>query len=143
MRAAIAIVVVMLASACEPTGHLDPRGTSASVSASWLVNGQAADEASCAAATITHVRVRFFDGDVAIDHAGLVFGCAGGAFDTRPERILAGGSWTAALLALNANAALGESTVVADGPQGIYDASSGHVDLGVVDFRTSASDAGP
>jgi hypothetical protein len=83
------------------------------------------------------VRVRFFDGERTHDHPDLVFPCAAGAFDTRPERVVAHGTWTLALIAIDA-----DGNLLAAGTPETHDTADagGHLVLGNVDFLLGAGD---
>lgn len=120
---------------------LDPIGNDASVEGQWLINGATPTAASCASLGITHVRVRVRDGSRIIDPAALVFDCADGGFDTRPNLVLADGTWTLQLVALNADAPSG-MVEVSEGPEEIHDtlAEGGHIVLdNVVNFEGTPS----
>ncbi len=91
---------------CIVNVDFDPVGSAASVQGSWTVEGAPPTAESCA--EIAYVRVRFFEDDERRDHAGLVFECAAGGFDTRPERVIAQGLWTVALVAIRADGSVVE-----------------------------------
>ncbi|HEY8428660.1 MAG TPA: hypothetical protein VIL20_09810 [Sandaracinaceae bacterium] len=121
---------------CIAGVSFDPVGTAASVEGRWTVAGAAPSSARCAELSITHVRVRFYDGERTFDHPDLVFPCEQGAFDTRPERVVAGGTWTMQLLAIDNTTPVGESNVVGAGPLEMLDTGDarGHLVLTSVDF---------
>jgi hypothetical protein len=135
---AIALAFCSLSAAgCVASVRFDPVGSAATVEGAWLLDGAAPSSESCAARSITHVRVRFFEPDdpeVFRDHPDLVFPCEDGSFDTRPQAVLASGAWSSTLLALDANAPLGEELIVAMGPDVESSTTSGHVVLPPVDF---------
>lgn len=133
----VAPLLAFACAGCVASVDFDPVGTGATVEASWTIEGAAASAESCAARSITHVRVRFFDpadAEIFRDHPDLVFACAGGSFDTRPDPVLKSGEWTLRLLALNNDAMLGQDFVVASGPEVLSDTSTGHVVIPPVDF---------
>ena len=126
MRSAIALIltgsVALVASGgCIVRVGLDPVGAAASAQGSWTVDGAAPTATSCG--EIAYVRVRFYDGDEHRDHAGLVFECARGAFDTRPERVIAQGQWEVALVAIRA-----DGSIVHEGARQTIETSEGHVE---------------
>lgn len=97
-RAALACLLSISLAGCIVSVEFDPVGTAASMEATWTVQGAPATEDSCG--EIRFVRIRFFDGDEHRDHPDLVFDCAAGGFDTRPERLVASGAWTVAPIAI-------------------------------------------
>lgn len=142
--ARIAVLLALALAGCIVEVSFDPVGTAASAEGSWSIGGAQASAASCAALEITHVRVRFYDGDRTFDHPRLVFPCEAGGFDTRPDRVVASGTWTMQLLAVNNDVPVGVSNVVASGPLEVQDTldARGHIVLSAVDF-VRAADAGP
>ncbi len=144
-RLAPTVVLVSIASAgCIGEVAFDPVGTAASVEGAWSVGGAAPSESSCGALSITHVRVRFYEGERTFDHPRLVFRCEEGSFDTRPDRVVAGGTWTMQLLAVDNDVPVGVSNVVAEGPLETHDTldARGHIVMSAADF-VRAADAGP
>jgi len=131
--------IALLAAAIGVSGCIveitfDPIGADASVEGSWTINGAAPTAESCAALGISHVRVRFFDGDRWADHPELVFSCTEGGFDTRPQAVVADGQWTMALVAIDA-----DGDAIAMGPTQTVDtlAGGGHIALTPIDFMAS------
>ncbi len=136
----LALLVGLVSTGCIVEVAFDPVGTAASVQGEWLVDGAPATPESCAAASITHVRVRFYEGERTFDHARLVFPCAEGGFDTRPERVVAAGTWNMQMLAVNNEAPVGESNVVGEGPLETIDTldARGHIVLETASFTAPA-----
>ncbi len=136
MIAALAAAVAVNASGCIVEVTFDPIGRDASIAGSWTIDGAAPTQASCDAAGISRVRVRFFEGSDFRDHPDLVFNCADGAFDTRPNAVVADGIWTMSLIPIDASGAV----VVTDPatPRETFDTIvvGGHIDLTPVDFGT-------
>ncbi|HJL17415.1 MAG TPA: hypothetical protein RMH99_17230 [Sandaracinaceae bacterium LLY-WYZ-13_1] len=122
---------------------IDPVGSDASLEGGWTIGGAPASAAACEANGITHVRVRVFDGADYADPASLVFDCADGAFDTRPNDVLRDGIWTLQLLAVDANAPAGE-VVVDEGPMMSFDTlvEGGHIVIPTVDFMGEPTGTG-
>ncbi|MGE0786233.1 MAG: hypothetical protein AB7S26_11130 [Sandaracinaceae bacterium] len=131
----LALAQPLLASGCIVTVTFDPIGQDASISGTWTIDGVPPDAASCAAAGIDSVRVRFFDGeDDYRDHPDLVFPCADGQFDTRPTLLINGGVWTLALIPIRA-----DGSVVETDPPALRETfdtvlAGGHIELTPVDF---------
>lgn len=96
------------------TSVFDPSGTAVSLNGSWTVNGAAPTVASCG--NIARVRVAICQTSAATDcwsTPSLSFPCASGAFDTRPTRVLAAGSYHSLWEALDASGnVLQESTAL-------------------------------
>lgn len=122
MRCRLGLILTLATTGCVVNVGFDPFGTAQTASGSWTIAGAAPSAASCEAAGVDYVRVRLYDGDGYRDGGELVFGCADGAFDTRPEGVLAGGTWTLGMVAIDADgqpiamqAALGSDAITADG----------------------------
>lgn len=124
-------VIAFACTGCIPVTDFDPVGNAASVSASWTVDGAAPSEASCRELVrpfanagsepgLPRVRVSFLDSERAVPHSGLVFDCALGSFDTGENRVVAAGSWTVRLEAIDP-----AGRVIAVGPSGVYEATDG------------------
>ena len=114
-------------SACIAQVGFDPVGEAASVEGSWTIGGEPPRPERCADRAIRFVRVRFFDGSQHRDHPGLVFDCGAGAFDTRPTRLVAPGSWAIRLVAIR-----DDGSEVESGPEVVYDTTTGHIELATV-----------
>lgn len=106
---AVPWILALALSSCIVPVDFDPVGESSSMQGSWTIAGSAPTDGSCG--EIAYVRVRFFRDEDHRDHHALVFACALGGFDTRPERVVAEGAWTVALVAIRA-----DGSVVAQGP---------------------------
>ncbi|MBX3272250.1 MAG: hypothetical protein KF729_18440 [Sandaracinaceae bacterium] len=133
MRSALLVQVacsVTLAAfgGCIVRVGFDPVGVAASAEGSWTIDGAPPTAASCG--EVAYVRVRFFEGGEHRDHAGLVFECARGAFDTRPERVIAEGQWEVALVAIRA-----DGSIVREGVHQTIETSEGHVELAALDLE--------
>ncbi len=123
--------VLSLGSACIINATFDPIGTDRRAEGRWLVNGAAPTQESCAAAGIDFVRVRFFDVSRTADHPRLVFPCAQGSFDTRPDGVIAAEAWNIALVAIDAEG----NAVVTAPPERVEPVDvSGHLVLTPADF---------
>jgi hypothetical protein len=124
-------LALALTPACVSDVVFDPIGTEWTIAGSWLVNGAPPSASTCAAAGIDFVRVRFFDVSRTADHPRLVFPCAQGSFDTRPEALVASGTWSIALVAIDAEGnAMAMATPQTFEPVDVR----GHVELGTADF---------
>lgn len=102
-------IVALALSGCIVQVDFDPVGEASSMQGSWTIAGAAPTADGCG--EIAYVRVRFFRGEEHRDHHALVFECPAGGFDTRPERVVAEGAWTVALVAIRA-----DGSVVEQGP---------------------------
>ena len=124
-------IVSLLLGGCVAEVGFDPVGDAASVEGAWTLGGVPAGDASCQALGASYVRVRFFRGEDYRDHSRLVFPCAQGAFDTRPDRRVAEGSWDMALIAIDA-----DGQELATGPTETHEAAEnmGHIVLGAADL---------
>lgn len=132
----IGLLAALSVSGCIVEITFDPIGTDASMAGQWTINGAAPTQASCDALGVSHVRVRFYDGTRGVDHPGLVFPCAQGSFDTRPDAVVADGVWTAALIAVDAS-----GTAIGTAPQQTFDtlAVGGHITLTPVNFEAAST----
>lgn len=92
-------------------------GDDTSVSGSWTVMGTTASAANCAEIGVDQVRLVIFDGGARYTDPLLTAPCSAGFIDTRPDRILSAGLYTARWEAIRA----GE--VVATGPERTLDAT--------------------
>ncbi|MGF1469498.1 MAG: hypothetical protein ACFCGT_25535 [Sandaracinaceae bacterium] len=103
-RATLAVLgVALLTSAgCTVEVIFDPLGDDVSVSGSWRIEGQAASRANCQSLGVNQVRVAFFDRGDLFEVGSLVYPCEIGSFDTRPDRVLAAGTYEVALQAIDA-----------------------------------------
>ncbi len=121
---------IVLAGCIVPVGF-DPIGSAASMQGSWTIDGAAPSTESCDAAEVRFVRIRFFEGGAHRDHAGLVFACAVGSFDTRPEFLVGEGEWEIAPIAIRA-----DGSEVAQGARQVTDtrAGDGHIVVAPFDF---------
>lgn len=128
---ALALSLAVGVSGCIVDVIVDPIGQDASIAGSWTVEGAAPTAESCAALGITNVRVRFSSGTETRLHPDLVFDCAVGQFDTRPQRVVADGTWVVQLVAIDA-----DGVEIAAGPESTFDtlAMNGHFDIPAVDF---------
>jgi hypothetical protein len=133
-RLSLVLATLPLAG-CIAEVSFDPVGTAASVEGSWTIDGAPASAEACRAYGIDYVRVRFYRDERTADHPHLVFPCAQGSFDTRPDRIVAEGTWTMGLVAIDA-----EGDAIAVGPEEMASpaALGGHIALAPVDFTASA-----
>lgn len=132
----VGLLAALSVSGCIVEITFDPIGTDASMAGQWTINGAAPTQASCDALGVSHVRVRFYDGTRGVDHPGLVFPCAQGSFDTRPDAVVADGVWTAALVAVDAS-----GTAIGTAPQQTFDtlAVGGHITLTSVNFEAAST----
>ncbi len=132
MRIALGSSFAALAlSGCIVPVGFDPVGDASSMQGSWTVAGASPTVASCG--EVAYVRVRFFEGEEHRDHHDLVFECALGGFDTRPERVVAEGAWQVALVAIRA-----DGSVVEQGPTHTVDTRAeggGHLAIPPFDLR--------
>ena len=97
-------------------------GDDSSVSGSWTVMGETASAANCAAIGVDRVQLVIFDGGIRYTDPLLTAPCSAGLIDTRPDRILSAGTYTARWEALRG------AEVVATGPERVLDArTSTHV----------------
>jgi len=104
MRLSIAqILVAPFFVGCIVPVSFDPVGAAASMEGSWTIDGAPPSAASCEAAEVSYVRIRFFRDEVHRDHAQLAFDCESGSFDTRPELVVGDGEWVIAPLAIRAD----------------------------------------
>ncbi len=128
-------IAALALSSCVAQVTFDPVGTADTVAGSWTVQGQPASVATCSELGIDYVRVRFYRGDHTSDHPALVFPCERGAFDTSPERVVASGTWTMALVAIDA-----DGNTISLGAQETIETAAvgGHIVLTSVDFDGSA-----
>ena len=107
MRSALLLsLLATTLSGCIVNVDFDPVGSASSMQGSWTVGGAPPTAASCG--EVAFVRVRFFEGEEHRDHAGLVFECEAGGFDTRPDRLVAAGQWTVAPVAIRADGSVVE-----------------------------------
>jgi hypothetical protein len=128
------------------TPPFDPTGTDASVEAHWTVQGTAPTLASCGALGIDRVRIAFFDTvGTAYEYTALTANCEDGAFDTRPTRVIAAGTWTVQFQAVDTagtvlgSGAMATVTVAAGGHLSLYDGAP--VDFSSGAFNPMGSDA--
>jgi hypothetical protein len=133
--APLSLLLVLALGGCIAEVTFDPVGTAASVEGSWTIGGAVASAEACRALGIDYVRVRFYRDMRTSDHPHLVFPCERGSFDTSPERIVAEGTWTMALVAIDA-----EGNPIAVGPRETLSTSSGHIALAPVDFTVAGFD---
>lgn len=123
----------------------DPLGSDASVSASWTIERMPPTAGNCAALGIDRVRIAFFDGGSAREYTALSAACAGGSFDTRPERVLRAGTYTVQFQAVDRSGAVlgaGAMTTITATPGGhvsLYDGAP--VDFSSGGFDPMGSDA--
>jgi hypothetical protein len=87
IRRAILTTAALGLFACTVTVDITYLGNEISVSGEWLVDGQDATAATCSAAGISMVEVKFNDG-VGYTREEFTFPCAQGSFDTRPTLVL-------------------------------------------------------
>jgi hypothetical protein len=129
--AACGLASALAVSGCVPGVGLDPVGDDWSIGGSWLLNGEPPTAQSCGALGVAYVRVRFYDGERTADHPRLVFPCAQGTFDTRPEQVVRVGTWTLALVAIDA-----EGRAIATAPPQVFEPVdvTGHIEVSAVDF---------
>ncbi len=136
MRPHCLSLVALALAGCIAEVTFDPVGTAASVEGSWTIAGAPASADTCRAMGIDYVRVRFYREERTADHPHLVFPCEQGSFDTRPDRVVADGTWTMALVAIDA-----EGNQIAVGPQETVTSGAvdEHIALAPVDFTGGAS----
>jgi len=132
----VGLLAALSVSGCIVEITFDPIGTDATMAGAWTINGAAPTQASCDALGVSHVRVRFLDGTRGVDHPDLVFPCAQGSFDTRPNAVVADGAWTVALVAVDTN-----GTAIGTAPQETFDTSveGGHIVLTTVNFEATST----
>ncbi|MEZ4338856.1 MAG: hypothetical protein R3B82_19740 [Sandaracinaceae bacterium] len=106
---AVPWILAVALSGCIVPVDFDPVGEASSMQGSWTIASATPTAESCG--EIAYVRVRFFRDEEHRDHHALVFECSAGGFDTRPERVVAEGAWTVALVAIRA-----DGSVVEQGP---------------------------
>lgn len=115
----------------------DPIGTDASVEAHWTIERMPPTAGNCAALGIDRVRIAFFDGGTAREYTALSAACAGGSFDTRPNRVLRAGTYMVQFQAVDRS-----GTVLGAGAMTTITATAGgHVSLyggDPVDFSSGA-----
>lgn len=115
-------------------GGFDPRGTGASLEASWLVDGGRPSAADCTSLGVSRVRVAFQNGSDWYEHPSLVANCADGVIDTGDTAVIAVGTWTIQLQALSAT-----GSIVANGPlTNITITPDTHVQVDPLNFVTGA-----
>lgn len=130
-----ALLLPPTAGGCAGGAASDPIGDAWSIQGSWLIDERPPSEASCAALGVVYVRVRFVGLSRTTDHPRLVFPCADGAFDTRPEPVVASGTWNIALVAIDA-----AGNAIATSPPRAFEPIDvrGHLDLGTARFGPSS-----
>ena len=113
MRASVVVGVMSLAGlGCVELEGFDPVGDVATISGSWLVDGQPPSPSLCEALgtdrdgdrSEARVRVTFLDRSRPITHSALFFRCRAGDFDTRPSgagAVIAAGTWIVRLDAID------------------------------------------
>jgi hypothetical protein len=84
----------------------DPRGPDATAEARWTIDGRAPSAASCAALGVARVRIAFQNGGAWYEHPDLTASCAAGSIDTRPSPVVAAGTWTVQVQALDSAGAI-------------------------------------
>lgn len=123
----------------------DPIGTDASVEAHWTIERMPPTAGNCAALGIDRVRIAFFDGGTAREYTALSAACAGGSFDTRPNRVLRAGTYTVQFQAVSASGmvlgagAMTTITATAGGHVSLY--SGDPVDFSAGGFDPMGTDA--
>lgn len=90
-----ATAMAVTAAGCVVEVTFTPLGSQASAEGAWLINGAAANSASCSAAGISAVSVVFVDGGSEFTFNQFVFDCATGSFDTGSTAVLGIGSYVA------------------------------------------------
>jgi hypothetical protein len=115
-------------------GGFDPRGSDATLAASWTIDGLAPSSATCNALGVTDIRVAFQNGATYYEHPDLVFPCSVGNADTRPVGVIRSGTWTLQVQALDASGA-----IVAMGMSATLTVTPGsHVIMDPIDFTGGA-----
>lgn len=131
-RRLIGTVPAIVLAGCIVQVEFDPVGSAASIQGSWTIDGAAPTAESCTAAEVRFVRIRFFfEGDTHRDHAGLVFECLVGSFDTRPDLLIGAGEWELAPVAIRAD---GSEVVTGARQMADAGASAGHIVVAPFDF---------
>lgn len=94
--------VPMTAIEVGATGF-DPRGSDASMQGSWVIRGQEATSSSCGNMGIADVQLLFKSADGNSERVlpNFTWPCPDGGFDTRPEPVLAAGTYQVEWIALD------------------------------------------
>ncbi len=118
------------------TTGFDPRGDVGTLTASWTINGGAADATSCGAANIDHIDFVLYDStDTGYTNGVTVAStdCAGGAYNSGAP-ILAAGSYLTSIIAVDAS---GSDVASYESPSPFVVTTPGTYMLMAVDFTVA------